>query len=288
MRRTLLAIIVCCMASGAGRLTVASADESKPNSGKEEPQADERSKPPAGSSKSAKPKSRQKKVDPRPQTKKPANKDSNAAPTDLAVAGMKKIVVEVDIKDMSLEELAEWINRDTGANVIVRWKLLEKEGITRASKISVKARNINIRQLLALSFLHLTQSKPSVELSAQARGNTIIISTRKDHNSKMITRVYEVADLIQDMPDFPIAGSERGFSRSSKRRADKRLMHAGRGQEIDPHILDLIDSITMNIEPHSWKVAGGKGRIRYYRGKLIIYNSVEVHQLIGGPVTSRE
>ncbi|MBK8267463.1 MAG: hypothetical protein IPK83_03820 [Planctomycetes bacterium] len=217
------------MASGAGRLTVASADESKPNSGKEEPQADERSKPPAGSSKSAKPKSRQKKVDPRPQTKKPANKDSNAAPTDLAVAGMKKIVVEVDIKDMSLEELAEWINRDTGANVIVRWKLLEKEGITRASKISVKARNINIRQLLALSFLHLTQSKPSVELSAQARGNTIIISTRKDHNSKMITRVYEVADLIQDMPDFPIAGSERGFSRSSKRRADKRLMHAGRG-----------------------------------------------------------
>jgi hypothetical protein len=292
MRRPTFAAIGCFCIAGALCLAASSiADEQKPAKADNPPKA----KRPANTGQSDKrtnPKASRKKSDNSKPNQKTSEENTKRPPNNLAVIGMTKTVVEADIKDMSLEDFAEWIGRDTGANVIVRWKLLEKEGVTSDSKINVKVKDISIRQLLAHVFLNITQDKPKVELSAHAEGNILTISTRQDLNTKMITRVYDVQDLIQSRPDFfgqldEEKRDEEEFPHASGKRTQSRLKHTQRGQTLSPHILDLIDGITTNIDSESWKVNGGRGRIKFFNGKLVIYNSVEVHQKIGGPVDSR-
>ncbi|MFQ5429425.1 MAG: hypothetical protein ACE5E1_03855 [Phycisphaerae bacterium] len=220
------------------------------------------------------------------------NRDRRAAarlPRNLAVKAMKQIVADAEFRDLTFEEFAEWLGRETGANVVVRWRVLEASGVERDYPIALKKKNIAVRKLLILVFRQVTEDLPSVTLAAKADGNTLIISTRKNLNAKRLTRVYDVRDLLIRIPNF--SGTRIG-NLGLGGGGRFRLDHA-RPVEIDPTVRDpevrrLIHLITTHIQPLSWKVHGGKGTIRYLRGRLIIYNNIEVHQRLAGIVSVRE
>jgi hypothetical protein len=50
----------------------------------------------------------------------------------------------------------------------------------------------------------------------------------------------------------------------------------------------LIDLIQNTVEPDTWAVNGGRGQIYPFRRLLIVYNSILVHQRLGGPVSTDE
>ena len=60
----------------------------------------------------------------------------------------------------------------------------------------------------------------------------------------------------------------------------------GGGQEesVEDNLEKLADLIKNTIEPESWDDNGGRGTIRIFRRSLVIRNSIEVHEKIGGPV----
>jgi hypothetical protein len=217
------------------------------------------------------------------QDDKAGDKDKKTRPPkNLAVKAMRMVIKDAEFEDMTFEEFTEWLSRTTKANVVVRWKLLEKEGIERDYPITLKRKDVRVRKLLLLVFDMLTEDLRSVELAAKADGNTIIISTRKDINTKRITVVYDVQDLLIVVPNFTGpgigelgVGKRKGFQISGsggggggKGRKEKKTR--------DP-VQQLIDAITTHIQPLSWKVNGGKGTIVHYKGQLVIYNNVEVH-----------
>lgn len=205
-------------------------------------------------------------------------------PRGLAFKALRTIIDDATIKDMTLEEFAEWIERTTKANVVVKWKVLEEAGVEPDTMINLKLKEVTIRKLLQLAFQQVTEGLEGVELAAKADDNTLIISTRKDLNSEVVTRLYDVQALLIMVPNF--AGKTMGDP-TTGRRSRLSLGGAGRSAEgHDPDLEDLarqlIDTITSTIEPESWAVNGGKGTISYYKGKLVIRNNLEVHQLLGG------
>jgi hypothetical protein len=46
---------------------------------------------------------------------------------------------------------------------------------------------------------------------------------------------------------------------------------------------DLITLIEQSVEPESWFVNGGLGSIVPFNKMLVVRNSIEVHEKIGGP-----
>lgn len=192
--------------------------------------------------------------------------------TDRAVRAMKMTVRDVRFDEAALEDVTDWLQRTTKANVVVKWKVLEKAGVARDCPITLDEPQVRLDQLLRLVFAQATKDRPGLELAAHADGNTLIITTREDLNSRLIVRTYEVQDLLFVVPDFAAGGGGGPGVAGGIRRG------GGREREPADPAQQLIDTITQTIEPATWKVNGGKGTIVLFKGQLVIRNNLEVHQ----------
>lgn len=209
-------------------------------------------------------------------------------PSNLAVKGVQMVVEDAEFDEMAFEDLVEWLERKTKANVVVRWKILDKAGVERDYPITLRRKNIRIRKLLRLVFGQLTEDLKSVELACKAEGNTLIISTRKDINAKLLVKVYDVQDLLLVVPDFAGAGiSGVGDMRRRGARFSKSPSSDREDEQTEEPVDRVIRVITQVIQPLSWKINGGRGTIVHYKGRLVIRNNVEVHlelvAMLGGP-----
>lgn len=205
-------------------------------------------------------------------------------PKNLAVKGLAMVLKDVEITDMTLDEFAEWLGRKTKANVIVRWKLLEEVGIEPDYPIAIKTDRIRVRDLLSFLFRRMHEEDPSVELAIMADDNTFIISTRADFANKRVVRTYDVQDMLVAIPDFQ--ADARFDLLIDAGRSLEANMQQGSARDADEQKAadELIRLVTTHVIPASWQVNGGKGTIRYFKGRLVVNNSLEVHQLLGGAV----
>jgi len=207
------------------------------------------------------------------------------SPKNLAIKAMRMVIEEAVFKDMTFEEFTEWLSRTTKANVVVQWKILEKVGVERDCPIQLKRKNVTIRKLLPLVFDRVTEDLPTVELAVKADGNTLIVSTRAHINTKRFARVYDVQDLLISVPNFKAMGTHEGHNPEIKRQKRGLVESKKRKKsKTPPKAQLLIDLILKHIQPLSWKVNGGKGTIVFHKGKLVVYNNIEVHQQIGGAI----
>ncbi len=211
---------------------------------------------------------------------------------NLALAALRTTIDDATFEDTTFEEFVEWLQRTCKANIVVRWTVLENEGVERDCPIEIKRKNISLKDLLPLVFQQVTDGLPDVELAARTDGNTLMITTRQDIQTKNIVRVYDVQDLLAVAPNFrgmevDMSGGARARFRDSTGRNGGEIGPSAEreaGQKLDPVVKKLIDAITTHIQPLSWKVNGGKGTIRYFKGRLVVNNNVEVHQLLGGMI----
>ena len=220
----------------------------------------------------------------KPKHKTKKKKRSSRHPKNMAVKAMRMVIGDAEFVDMTLDEFTDWLGRRTGANVVVRWNVLDQHGVERDRSISLKRKNIVVRELLAIVFRRITEKLPAVELAARAEGNTIVISTRKDINAKRITRAYDVQEMLINIPHFRgVQIADIGFGDNGRLRL-RKIQENRKRREPNAKVRRLINIITTHIQPHSWKVNGGKGTIRHFKGRLIVHNNLEVHQQLGGVV----
>ena len=129
------------------------------------------------------------------------------------------------------------------------------------------------------------------------------ISTAEDLSREKITRVYDVADLLVRVPTIPNrmsidltqlsqqAGqggggggqSIFGGGGGSMQDNDDRVRE-GNNEDIE----ELINLIIQTVEPDSWADNGGTGTIHAYNKLLVVYNSILVHQKLGGWVKEED
>jgi len=218
---------------------------------------------------------------------RPESSAATTRPGASVAALLDTRLPEASFRDAPLEQVLEWFGAEGGLNVWVRWQMLEADGVQRDQPVTLQARNLRRSQVL---WMILGEAGgPGTRLGYAATDDVLLISTREDLSAELVVRVYDVSDQAADVPHF------RNAPRVDPARALENIGQTtgGRGGVIEDRQAEpqaegedtlerLVDVITSTIEPDSWAVNGGAGTIATWRGKLIVRNSLYVHQLIGG------
>lgn len=207
-------------------------------------------------------------------------------------------VPEVRFEQTALEKVMEWVQEYTGVMVYVRYGVLEEYGIDRETPVTVKARDTKLAKILWV-VMNEAAGSTGVTLAYQASADLIVFSTHEDLSGKMVTRVYEVKNIIADIPDFADDGTFEGREgrvwRARVRRPPRSepLGDALTSDSQPPPreikseeeaLQEFMEFILNSVEPESWAIngMGGQGTIFPYKGKLAIRNSLHVHQILAG------
>lgn len=211
---------------------------------------------------------------------------------------------EVKFDQIALTDAIDYFRDLTGLNINVNWQALETVGVSKETPVSLRLRNVRIRTALTKT---LEAAAPGL-LTFYVDENIVQITTHQEADARLITRVYSVADLIMDIPDFTnfpeislqtntrsrtAGGSSGGGGGGSGGGGGNNNLFGGAGGGQGRAAVNaartpaeraqaLIDLIQTTIRPEVWNVNGGTSAIRYTNGQLIVTAPLEVQRAIGG------
>lgn len=206
-------------------------------------------------------------------------------------------IPEVSFDGEAFEDVMEWLKEFTGMSVIVRWETLKEAGVGRDKPVTLKVKNLRLSQVLWMIMTEAAGTE--TKLAYRASGSVLILSTADDLNREIIVRVYDVSDLLLNVPDFANAPrmdpaqamSQMGQGGQGGGGGGAQIWQTGQqGQNeqmgqvmMGAGMQELITLIKTTIEPDSWADTGaGPGQIQAFGRMLVVSNTLLVHQQING------
>jgi hypothetical protein len=246
---------------------------------------------------------------------------ANAAQPALAVSQLlSRRIDRIEWDERPFGEVIDWLQGLGPINVVVAWRALDAESITRDTPVTLGMEGATVGAVLKEV---LNQLSESGALRYRAAGSTLTISTRKDFNRVLYVRVYYVSDLVHPTPDFggpgmvglgtglaggmnAMGGGFGGAGSGVRGGIGSGAVSGGAGGGgfggayapglpqsgnagggnaaiVEERLQQLADMIKKTIEPDSWDDNGGRGTIRVFNCTLVVRNTIEVHEKIGGP-----
>ena len=108
--------------------------------------------------------------------------------------------------DTALEDVVEYFREVTGLNFTVNWPALAQANVQRSTEISLNVRNVSPGRALDLVLDQLNAGQDKFGSIYWVIGDEGIVSITTGHmlNTKLIVRVYDVADLLKVVPNVPM------------------------------------------------------------------------------------
>jgi len=200
-----------------------------------------------------------------------------------------------------LEQVIEFMREVTGSSIHVKWAALEAVGVNRDTPVNVRLHEVAAAKALQV----ILEDVGGVNrLEYVVEDGVIVISTHDDLSRRMVTRVYDVRDLLAGRPagrvDRAVLGElvrnavhrplQLPQAKPSEEKSLESLADAYRGR-IDALAVaihqalrnrqaeELIDVIR-TVAPDSWQEAGGPASIRHIAGQLVISQTQRAHEQI--------
>lgn len=193
----------------------------------------------------------------------------------LAQLGRK--LPEVKFDGVPFTDVIDFFRDTTKTNIFVNWKAIDDAGIDR--KAPVTARLYNARFAKALQIILDSVSTPKSNLKFVIDEGVITVSTAADFARNVLTRVYDVRDLVTVIPDFGPPLAQPNPPVPSTRPATSQPTAQGRSRE--QLVKELVLLITETVDPESWREAGGNvGNLRELSGQLVVTQTPENHRSI--------
>ena len=171
-----------------------------------------------------------------------------------------------------LDDVLETIEFETGLAIHLDTPSLHEIGISGDSSVFCDNEGLSLRHTLE-AILH----RIDPELTWMIHNEQLWITTREAEAEHLITRVYDVADLVlTNPPTLSLAESVSGW----------RLWGGASdaGYIYDADYDNLIDNITSTIDDDTWLDAGGEGTITEHEADgiatLVISQTRQVHEKI--------
>ncbi|MBK9127329.1 MAG: hypothetical protein IPM13_05970 [Phycisphaerales bacterium] len=231
-----------------------------------------------------------------------APKASARSMKPLTLRLLDTVIPEVRFDQVPFEQAVQFLQDMTQTNISVRWEKLKEAGVQQDVPISVLAKNQRFSVVLWMVLNYAAGS--DVKLAYRMSGNLLIISTDEDLGKEVITKVYDVSDLMirvenaerpqmQQSQGLGATGGGGGSSLFQNQQNQQRQQQNQPGER-QPEMEALIRVIQATIEPDSWETTatgggtggvGAPGRIEAYGNLLIVTNTILVHQRLGGYIT---
>ncbi|MGB7158913.1 MAG: hypothetical protein WBD40_12645, partial [Tepidisphaeraceae bacterium] len=198
---------------------------------------------------------------------------------------------ELKLDNIPFTDVVDALRDITGANIFVNWRALEAEGVDRAAPVTARLRNIKFSK--ALDTILADVGGGTVNLGYTIDEGVITISTETDLAQNTLTRVYDIRDLIIEIPDFDDAPD---FQLQQTTQAGRgggggggQSLFGGQGgteeeaTDRQALITEITELIQETVDPDSWREAGGSvGSIRVLGGNLIVNQTPENHRALTG------
>lgn len=177
------------------------------------------------------------------QSERGAGATADARSVEMALA---RVIPDISYQDVPLSEALQAVRDLLGVNMIVRWKLLEQQGVARDQPITLNLKNVKADRLLRLV---LDEAADDGGIGFEVDENILMIAPREAFQRALKVRFYDVRDLLV------LDGGEQ--SDASNR---------------------LTQFVTQTVEPDSWTVNGGIGSIEIFAGVAGVRQSDAVHE----------
>ncbi len=212
-----------------------------------------------------------------------------AGAQNQSLAALNTIIGEVDFQGVGAQQAFEWLSAAAGFNLVISWNRLEAEGYDRNTPVTLQLRTVP-----AITVLRLLASEvfTSRDVIIEVDPAYVRVLTRRQATDEPVVKVYDIADLLHEAPDFDTApqldlnqivsdsqsdAGGGGVFGNDPLDEEPRLSRSERAEQI-------AQVIRSNIEPDLWFQNGGNAaRITYYNGQLIIRAPEHVHRKIGMP-----
>ena len=180
---------------------------------------------------------------------------------DQAVqAQLGRRLPEINFADVAFTDVVDFLRDVTNANIFVNWRALEAAGIDRNAKVSVRLKDVAFGK--ALDTILKSVGGDAVKLAYAVDQGVITVSTAEDLGQNVITRVYDVRDLVRAKGAAAAAAAAEEPVDEGRMATLKRL-------------------VTGSVAPGSWRDRGGTtGSIRELSGQLIVTQSAENQEAI--------
>jgi general secretion pathway protein D len=203
------------------------------------------------------------------------------AEDQAVVAQLEHKLPEVRFDNVGFADVIDFLRDVSSANIFVNWRALETAGIDRNAPVTARLRDVKFSK--ALETILRDVGGGTVKLGYTIDEGVITISTEEDLASNVVTRVYDIRDLIISVPDFDNPPQfQLQASQTGGGGGGQNLFNSNQGQEAQGANAraDLVASIIKLIEDtvasDSWKDNGGNvGSVRELNGQLIITQTPE-------------
>ena len=218
-----------------------------------------------------------------------AQSQTPAAPRTTVVRNLP----EVRFTNIPLNDCINFLRDVSGANINVNWRALELLNVTPDTMINLRVRSVTVRKALNMI---LAEAAPGGLLTWYAEDNVIEVTTREIADSRLLTIVYPVEDLLVEIPNFEgpefsleDSGGNSGSSGSGSSGGNLFGDSSSSGNQENEETKtkaeraeDLVTLIRDVVRPDIWRENGGPASIRYFNGNLIVLAPRSVHEAIGG------
>jgi type II secretory pathway component GspD/PulD (secretin)/tetratricopeptide (TPR) repeat protein len=216
-----------------------------------------------------------------------------SAEDEALIAQLEKRLPEIRFEAVGFADVIDFLRDVSGSNIFVNWRALESAGIDKNAPVTARLRDVKFRK--ALDVILADVSGGDVPLGFTTGEGVITISTQEDLAKNVVTRVYDIRDLIVNIPDFSDApdfnledasgtgtgtgGGGGGLFGGSDDDDDDEEDQLSREELVE----QIIQLITETVAPDSWRDAGGSiGAIRELSGQLIVTQTPENHAELQG------
>jgi uncharacterized membrane protein YgcG len=219
---------------------------------------------------------------------------------------LQRLIPNAKFDNVSLADSMDFISSVSGANIVVDWKSLSDANITKQTQINLNLHDVTLQRLLTMVLREA--SNGGAPLTWYIEDNIVNITTQAAADSKNVTAVYYVLDIILDNSQFNgiisnpnvqftntgsgSSGGGGGSSAGGGGGGGGGLFGGGSSQQNtnrqtnDQAAAGLIKLIEGIVRPDIWEDnnKGGTASISYFNGNLIVSAPRSVQEAIGGPL----
>ena len=208
-------------------------------------------------------------------------------------------VTEISFDEMPLKPVLNFFRDVSGVNFHVNWRSLEASGISQKTPVTLKASNISVGRALDLVLDQINVGRDRLGSVYWVVDKGVVeIATGQVLNRKLITRVYDVGDILMVVPSFEgpkiatatsdsgtdtTGGTTRGLFESIDTSTRTRTSSGGESmaEKRQKNRDTLIEVIKMSIGEDMWAPTG-KGSIKIIRSQMIITQTALGFKLLEG------